>query len=148
MPDPVSILSQPVTVDGHTYRLVTFERPGYSRSWGLISWAVEDGSDYAVDVDTMGSHEELGKAMALLLGIHCEASTIAEHANMLKRPPYMACKKCGCTDTEQAAWVETNTNKPSSSEGPTEQTWCPQCEDDYAELVETMELKPFIPEAT
>lgn len=44
-----------------------------------------------------------------------------------------ACKVCGCTDVECSAWITVNTEELSSSDGPVDNCWCPQCEHDGRE---------------
>ena len=40
---------------------------------------------------------------------------------------WYACADCGCTDVEVSAWVNVNTSIDTGDDGPTDQTYCPQC---------------------
>jgi len=48
------------------------------------------------------------------------------------------CAKCKSEDVECTAWVGMNTDQlmGSGSEGPTGQVWCPECENDNADVEE------------
>ena len=52
-----------------------------------------------------------------------------------------ACAQCGCTDVQETAWIEMNGGMLLGDEGPTEQHWCPQCEEDDVP-VDEIETEP------
>lgn len=41
------------------------------------------------------------------------------------------CRNCGCVDIQGTAWVEMNSNRLVSDEGPSNDIWCPGCEEHY-----------------
>lgn len=70
-----------------------------------------------------------------------------------RRGTYTACPECGCTDVQVAAWIMDNTGEieGTGNEGPRDQAYCIQCEENGNEgdiggchyLVEAEERKPF-----
>lgn len=70
-----------------------------------------------------------------------------------RRVSYTACPECGCTDVQVAAWIMDNTGEVEGTgdEGPRDQAYCSQCEENGVEgdigachyLVEAEERKPF-----
>lgn len=70
-----------------------------------------------------------------------------------RRGSYTACPECGCTDVQVAAWMMDNTEEieGTGEEGPRDQAYCIQCEENGNEgdigscayLVEAEERKPF-----
>lgn len=46
------------------------------------------------------------------------------------------CETCGSPDVEIAAWIHCNSNQitGSGSEGPSDRSWCPDCEDDKCRI--------------
>lgn len=52
------------------------------------------------------------------------------------QPMLWACEECGCTDVEGTAWVKLNGEEFADGDPPTDQVWCPNCEIDYARLVQ------------
>jgi rubrerythrin len=48
-----------------------------------------------------------------------------------------ACGTCGSTEIQGTAWYEINSGRMMNDEGPTDQTWCPECDtDEGIEMVE------------
>ena len=47
--------------------------------------------------------------------------------------PVYFCEECGCPDIEMAAWIcpTTDTITASGCDGPLDQIWCPNCEDNH-----------------
>lgn len=71
----------------------------------------------------------------------------------MRKSSYTACPECGCTDVQVAAWIMDNTEEVEGTgeEGPRDQAYCIQCEENGNEgdigscrhLVEVEERKPF-----
>ena len=52
------------------------------------------------------------------------------HFEEFNGPTVYACDECGNTDLHCTAWIELNTEKPTQDEPPTDQVWCPKCEEE------------------
>ena len=48
------------------------------------------------------------------------------------------CYQCGSDAIEETVWVSVNSGEVTESEGPTNQTWCPTCDDDQCERIEDL----------
>lgn len=77
-----------------------------------------------------------------------EARAVAQHylkEQIGRSPsrPLFCCPECGCTDIQFTAWVHANTGEPTGDEGPTDDTWCPQCEENYHWPDERDDLQPY-----
>ncbi len=59
------------------------------------------------------------------------------------KPGDMVCAKCGDDTIEETAWVSINTKEVSQSEGPTDNVWCPTCEDDHASTVTRLQYEDW-----
>ena len=67
----------------------------------------------------------------------------------------LACCDCGCTDIQQTSWTMVNTRihiggkcytrcgEVLDEEGPTEQVWCPRCDDDVGGWVDVEAPDPY-----
>lgn len=61
------------------------------------------------------------------------------------------CPDCGCTDIQETAWIYVNSGECTQDEGPLEELYCPQCEQDtgaghFKGAADTTIEKPFKPE--
>lgn len=75
------------------------------------------------------------------------------HTGKSRCGKYTACPECGCTDVQVAAWIMDNTGEieGTGDEGPRDQAYCSQCEENGNEgdigscsyLIEAEERKPF-----
>lgn len=48
--------------------------------------------------------------------------------------PRLLCSECGCEDIQATAWIHANTGEVLNDDGPTDQLWCPECEEDCSSI--------------
>jgi hypothetical protein len=53
------------------------------------------------------------------------------------------CPECGGTDVNGTAWIHLNTNEDTGDEPPTDDYWCPDCEDHFGRVCDVATAPPF-----
>jgi hypothetical protein len=76
------------------------------------------------------------------VGIRIPAEEMAEVIDLIyklrtgksrQQEKYFACQECGCTDVQMTAWLDVNSDIANQDEPPTDQSFCPQCEQDQGD---------------